>query len=61
MSSIQNRTVELEVLASAIRRQEQRFHRLIDALEKNDINPLHTQELLRAIETELRRPPSLAA
>ena len=61
MSSIQNRTVELEVLASTIRRQEQRFHQLISALERNDINALNTQELLRAIESELRRPPSWAA
>ena len=61
MPTIQNRTVELEILASAIRRQEQRFRFLITALENNGIPAERTHELLRDIETELRRPPSLAA
>ena len=52
-----NLAVELEIIASTIRRQERRFEALIEEILRATIDGAKTEQRLRSIEYELRCLP----
>ena len=60
MDDIQNRTLELEVLASTIRlkarvlfEQQSRLTEVLEAIERQDFSPAHIREQLKGVERGL--------